>query len=181
MAVAQNREAAFETVFSAFTDLENDNSLCDTIFRVGNAGNEKDFHVVSPLFATQSPYFKSLLFGRLQEAQPSMDVISDNSQSISSTENLISRPKKFVRLDDISPKAFQYVKLFFYCKKPTLNKSIVPNVAYFAKKYLLTSLYKLSVAFISNLPPNDIQGFLKVLKVLHEHGLKDETMNMAHS
>ncbi len=148
---------------------------------MGNAGNTKDFHVVGALFAIHSPALKSLLFGRLQEAQPSMDVVVDNSQSIASTDNLLNRPKKFVRLDDVSSDAFQYVQSFFYGTKPLLNKSIVPNVTYVAKKYLLTNLYKLCVLFISKLPPSDIPGFLKVIAEVYKHGLKDETIDMAHS
>ncbi len=181
MALVQKRQTAFQNVLSEFTVLQNDNSLADTIFRVGNDGNTKDFHVISALFAVRSPAFKALLFGRLQEAQPTMDVIAENSQSIASTDNLLPRPKKFVRLDDVSPDAFEYLKSFFYTTQPTLNKSLVASVTYLAKKYLLTPLYELSVAFISDLPPRDIPGFLKVLIELDNHGLKDETMDMAHS
>ncbi len=51
-----------------FSALEADSSVADTVFRIGNDGNTRDFQVVGALFAIRSPYFKRLLFGRLQEA-----------------------------------------------------------------------------------------------------------------
>ncbi len=180
MAVAHKRQTAFAKVVSAFTELQTQNSLADTVFRVGNDGNTKDFQVVGAIFAIQSPAFKSLLFGRLSEAQPSINV-ADNTQSIASTDNLIARPKKIVRLDDASPEAFQYIQSFFYGTQPSLNENIVANVTYLSKKYLLTPLYELAVAFMSNLSPGDIPGFLKAISQVYEYGLKDEGMDMAHS
>ncbi len=172
---------AHEEIESQFNDLENDKSVADTVFRVGNEGNTQDFHIVAALFSVRSPYFKRLLFGRLSEAQPSMDIDIDDSQSMSSTENFVSYPKKFVRMDDLSPSSFQFLKSLFYGTKPSLNKSIAANVTYAAKKFLLTILHKSSMDFISHLLPSDISGFLQVLSDLHTHGLKDEIQALLES
>ncbi len=115
---------ADEPVVSEFSALEEDNSLADTIFQVGSEGNTIDFHVLGALFACRSPYFKALLYGRLQEAQPSMVPDIDDSQSSLSTANFVSRPRKFVKMDDISPGAFQYLKSLFYATNPSLNKDM---------------------------------------------------------
>ncbi len=67
----------FENVLHEFTTLASDNSLSDTIFTVGNDGNTQDFHIVAALFAIRSPAFKSLLFGRLREAQATIHAQND--------------------------------------------------------------------------------------------------------
>ncbi len=169
---------AHEEVISQFDELEKDNSVADTVFRVGNEGNTQDFHIIAALFSVRSPYFKRLLFGRLQEAQPSMDIDVDHSQPTLSTENFVSQPKKFVRMDDLSSSSFQFLKSLFYGNKPSLNKTIAPNVTYAAKKFLLKTLHKSCNDFISNLLPSDIPAFLKVLNDLITHGLKDETKEL---
>ncbi len=183
MSLAEHKEELFQTVLSRFRNMQEDPSLADAIFRVGNDGNTKDIPVISALLGTASPVFKALLFGRLQEAQPTMDIVANNSQSLPSTDNLLPRPmpKKYVRLDDVSPEAFEHLKGVLYATQPTINESIAANVTYLAKKYLLTSLYNFSMAFISELVTRDIPSFLKVLFELHNHALKDEVMDMAHS
>ncbi len=86
---------AHEEVLSQFNELEQDNSVADTVFRVGNEGNTQDIHVIAALFSVRSPYFKRLLFGRLVESQPSFDLDIDDSQSPLGTENSrsVSQPK----------------------------------------------------------------------------------------
>ncbi len=175
MASEEHLVDTYKGVQSEFTSLETDNSVADTVFRVGNEGNTKDFHVVGALFAIRSPYFKGLLFGRLREAQPSMDIEVDNAQSTLSTENLVSHPKKFVRLPDISPGAFKFLKSLFYSTQPSLNKSIVSSVTYASKKYLLARLHKSCLQFIACLLPNDSPGFIEILVELRNYGLKDES------
>ncbi len=175
---SQPLQPAHEEAQSQLNSSENDNSITDTVFRVGNEGNTQDIHAVAALFAIRSPYFKRLLFGRMSEAQPSMDMDVDNSQSMSSTENFVPRPKRVVRIEDLSPAAFKFLKSLFYGTKPTLNKGIAANVTYAAKKYLLTILHNSSMDFISRLLPSDISGFLKVLNDLHIHGLKDECKDL---
>ncbi len=154
MSVVHKREEAFEQVLAGFGSLQRESNMADTVFRVGNDGNTKDFQVIGALFGIQSPFFKSLLFGRLKESQPvpSTDVDIDiDAQSTLSTNNFLSHPKKFVRIDDLSPDAFDYLKSFFYATKPLLNKTIAPNVVYATKKYLLSKLYEL---YLRDLDPS---------------------------
>ncbi len=54
--------------------LEDDSQLADVVFRVGMGANSSDFPALGALFAAQSPYFKSLLYGRMREAQPVEDM-----------------------------------------------------------------------------------------------------------
>ncbi len=95
MSTTQLAEAAFKNLLSNFTVFKTDNSLEDTIFRVGNEGNTTDFNGISHLFAIASPVFKSQLFGRLQESQKTTGIITDNSPEVSSMDNLIPRTKKY--------------------------------------------------------------------------------------
>ncbi len=129
-----SEETAFtvmqDDVLSKLSAMATDSSLADTIIRVGNKGNTRDFHVVGALLACESPMFKSQLFGRMQEAQPTMvEEDDDDTQSTLSTSSLTSTKKKFVRVEDISPDAFHFIIQSFYASKPSLNKSIVASVA----------------------------------------------------
>ncbi len=101
-------EEVLEQVLQEQTALERDSSIADTVFRVGNEGNTVDFYAVSALFAVRSPVFKSLLFGRLQEAQPQLtfDNEDDDIQSISSIENISSNRKNSCEFPTLPQKCF---------------------------------------------------------------------------
>ncbi len=99
----------------------------------------------------------------------------------SSTDNLLSSPKKRVRLDDVSPSSFQYLVRLFYATQPPLTPSIVAGVIYLAQKYLLTHLYAVCVAYISDLAEQCDPVFLQVIADVYRYGLKDESLDMAYS
>ncbi len=171
-------EEVLEKVLEEQTALERDSSIADTVFRVGNEGNTVDFYAVSALFAVRSPVFKSLLFGRLQEAQPQLTFNNedDDIQSISSIEN---HPKKFVRIPDISPKAFSFLRSLFYSQSPVLKTSFVASVAYASKKYFLSHLFKACMDYTQNLlMESTISEFLKVISQFCNYGLKDDALTL---
>ncbi len=117
--------ASFALKFSATLSKLQDPKLADTIFRVGNEGNTKDFLVVGAVFAAQTPVFFAQLFGFFQEAKPSIPLETYN--------NLVVSKKKFVRIEDVSPEAFQFLVDEFHGRQPPLSSEIVSSVAYGAK------------------------------------------------
>ncbi len=66
----------------------------------------------------------------------------------------------------------------FYGNIAQLNKEIVASVAYAARKYFLESLKGPCLAFIHNLLPNDIPGFISVQNELYTYGMECEHLEL---
>ncbi len=95
---------------------------------------------------------KRLLFGRLRETKPSLEMTwtTLNRSTISSTKN-------YTRTRWHVPSDFPMHLILFYGTKPPLTKTIVANLTYAAKKFLLTTLHKSCLEFIT---PFTSQRFL---------------------
>ncbi len=103
----------------------------------------------------------------------------DDTLSVDSTANYLSQPKKVVRIEDISPEAFRFLRSYFYSNKPSLNASIVASVMYASRKMLLDSLHKACVDFIKGLPAmGDLPSFGKAISEAFSFGLKDECLSI---
>ncbi len=99
----------------------------DVIFEIpipnSKSKEVREFHGIRALFAIHSDVFRAMLFGKMQESEKNARV----------------------RLDDITPEAFEYIQRLFYGMRPPVNdycnaEGFLESLLYTSKKYLLKEL-----------------------------------------
>jgi len=78
----------------------------------------KTFKCIKALFAANSDVFKAMLYGNMRESRPNAEIV----------------------LNDISCRAFEYIRDLFYHFNPVLTSDIVLEVAVAASKYCIDHL-----------------------------------------
>ncbi len=107
----------------------------DVIFEVPIPNSKdkkvKEFHGIRGMFAVHTEVFEAMLFGKMMEGKKNARV----------------------RLDDVTPEAFEYLQRLFYGMRPCLEEfakyeGCVECLLYSAKKYLIPKLVELCEAFL---------------------------------
>ena len=96
--------------------------ICDVTFLLNDGKGEysREYKCNKFLFAINSPYFKSMLYGSMREGQGLL--------SLDEGEPII--------LNEISCEGFEYVRDCFYLLKPKINENIAFEILQFGNKIL---------------------------------------------
>ena len=111
---AAKKQRIAKSMVRNINKMVDDDSLCDTLFIIGNEYNKQGFRGIAALFAAHSAVLKSMLFGGMQESS-----------------------NKEVVIADITPSAFEFIKCCCYASNAELKVTDYVDVLYAAKKYMI--------------------------------------------
>ena len=144
-----------ELILRNMESLLTEEELHDVVFVVGkDYETQQTFYGIRALFAIHSPVLRRMLYGSMME----------------------SRLENKVYINDCTVSAFSFIQEFFYGLNPILNESIIVDVLYVSKKYLITELEQGCIEYISSI--KNIESVLKILSKLYKLSLCDVCLSI---
>ena len=135
-----------------FASLYNNTKYADVIFKVGNS----TFYGNRAIIACQSDVLHTLLYSKFFAE---------------------SHKNNIVLIDDISPKAFEYLLQTFYAMNPRLTNENSMDVYYACEKYMLHNLQQSCGSYINRYMFRTADLFVHTILTLKNNGLYEHFCN----